>query len=147
MAFKLLIVAAAVIVANSTPLPDQPGNILDPDQHLEPKYSYAYTVQDERTGDHKSQHESRQGDRVQGQYRLRESDGTERIVDYTANDKDGFRAVVRHEPERHQHPVQTVQYVQFVPKFDRVERDMAAGSNSHLVYVHPWAYLNSVRHN
>ncbi|KAF6207147.1 hypothetical protein GE061_018386, partial [Apolygus lucorum] len=35
-----------------------------------PQYSYAYDIQDALTGDSKSQHESRNGDVVQGQYSL-----------------------------------------------------------------------------
>uniref|UniRef100_A0A182W039 Uncharacterized protein n=1 Tax=Anopheles minimus TaxID=112268 RepID=A0A182W039_9DIPT len=61
-------------------------------------YSYGYAVRDELSGDIKSQQEVRNGDRVRGQYRTVESDGTERIVDYTADDVRGFNAVVRHQP-------------------------------------------------
>uniref|UniRef100_A0A182R0C5 Uncharacterized protein n=1 Tax=Anopheles farauti TaxID=69004 RepID=A0A182R0C5_9DIPT len=61
-------------------------------------YSYGYAVRDELSGDIKSQQEIRNGDRVRGQYRTVESDGTERIVDYTADDVRGFNAVVRHQP-------------------------------------------------
>ncbi|XP_053680564.1 cuticle protein-like [Anopheles nili] len=61
-------------------------------------YSYGYAVRDELSGDVKSQQEVRHGDRVRGQYRTLESDGTERIVDYTADDFRGFNAVVRHQP-------------------------------------------------
>uniref|UniRef100_A0A182SIE5 Uncharacterized protein n=1 Tax=Anopheles maculatus TaxID=74869 RepID=A0A182SIE5_9DIPT len=61
-------------------------------------YSYGYAVRDELSGDIKSQQETRNGDRVRGQYRTVESDGTERIVDYTADDVRGFNAVVRHQP-------------------------------------------------
>ena len=50
------------------------------------------------TGDAKSQHETRQGDVVQGSYSLVEPDGSRRIVDYTADPIHGFNAVVRKEP-------------------------------------------------
>ncbi|KAK3926872.1 Cuticle protein [Frankliniella fusca] len=62
-----------------------------------PQYSYAYDVQDALTGDSKSQHESRDGDVVQGSYSLNEPDGTRRTVDYTADPVNGFNAVVRKE--------------------------------------------------
>jgi hypothetical protein len=62
-----------------------------------PHYSYTYSVNDAVTGDNKSQTESRQGDVVTGQYSLIEADGTRRIVDYTADDVNGFNAVVRKE--------------------------------------------------
>ena len=63
-----------------------------------PRYSFGYDVQDHLTGDFKNQHETRDGDVVKGSYSLLESDGTRRIVDYTADDINGFNAVVRKEP-------------------------------------------------
>uniref|UniRef100_A0AAG5CTD0 Uncharacterized protein n=1 Tax=Anopheles atroparvus TaxID=41427 RepID=A0AAG5CTD0_ANOAO len=74
-------------------------------------YSYGYAVRDELSGDIKSQQEVRNGDRVRGQYRTVESDGTERIVDYTADDYRGFNAVVRHQPAvaKRAQLVQTIQ--------------------------------------
>ncbi|KAF7991193.1 hypothetical protein HCN44_002755 [Aphidius gifuensis] len=60
-----------------------------------PKYSYNYGVSDPLTGDHKSQYETRNGDQVTGSYSFVESDGTTRTVDYTADDVNGFNAVVR----------------------------------------------------
>lgn len=59
-----------------------------------PQYSFAYDVRDTLTGDFKSQVESRNGDVVQGQYSLIEPDGSRRTVDYTADDLNGFNAVV-----------------------------------------------------
>ncbi|KAF6207140.1 hypothetical protein GE061_018379, partial [Apolygus lucorum] len=59
-----------------------------------PQYSYAYDIQDALTGDSKSQHESRNGDVVQGSYSLVEPDGSVRTVDYTADPVNGFNAVV-----------------------------------------------------
>lgn len=63
-----------------------------------PSYSYAYDIQDQLTGDSKSQHESRQGDVVQGSYSLVEPDGSKRTVEYTADPHNGFNAVVHKEP-------------------------------------------------
>lgn len=63
-----------------------------------PQYRFGYDVADSLTGDYKSQTEQRDGNIVQGQYSLVESDGTRRIVDYTADDVNGFNAVVRKEP-------------------------------------------------
>lgn len=59
-----------------------------------PKYSFKYGVQDIHTGDVKSQHEERDGDKVTGQYTLVEPDGSIRTVDYTADKHTGFNAVV-----------------------------------------------------
>lgn len=61
------------------------------------KYNFAYDVSDAYTGDVKSQTEERDGDTVKGQYSLVEPDGTRRIVDYTADEHNGFNAVVSKE--------------------------------------------------
>ncbi|XP_037080557.1 cuticle protein 19.8-like [Pollicipes pollicipes] len=63
-----------------------------------PKYDFDYGVSDPYTGDRKSHVESRNGDRVRGQYRLVDADGTERVVTYTADDYNGFQAVVEKRP-------------------------------------------------
>lgn len=63
-----------------------------------PQYRFGYDVADSLTGDYKSQTEQRSGDLVQGQYSLVDSDGTRRVVDYTADSVNGFNAVVRKEP-------------------------------------------------
>lgn len=59
-----------------------------------PKYSFKYGVEDIHTGDVKSQHEERDGDKVRGQYSLVEPDGSIRTVDYTADKHSGFNAIV-----------------------------------------------------
>ncbi|XP_046808832.1 uncharacterized protein LOC111688296 [Lucilia cuprina] len=59
------------------------------------KYEYEYGVKDLLTGDIKNQWERREGDQVKGGYSLKEADGTIRIVEYTADAVNGFRAVVR----------------------------------------------------
>ncbi|XP_059051781.1 larval cuticle protein A3A-like isoform X1 [Achroia grisella] len=63
-----------------------------------PQYSFAYDVQDGHTGDSKSQHETRDGDVVQGSYSVVDPDGTKRTVEYTADPHNGFNAVVHREP-------------------------------------------------
>jgi hypothetical protein len=70
---------------------------VDTDYDPHPQYSYAYDIQDALTGDSKSQHESRDGDVVQGSYSLVEPDGTRRTVEYTADPHNGFNAVVHKE--------------------------------------------------
>ncbi|XP_039440823.1 cuticle protein 8-like [Culex pipiens pallens] len=67
----------------------------DEDYNAHPKYKFEYGVKDAHTGDHKTQWESRDGDVVKGQYTLDEADGTHRIVDYKADDHNGFEAVVK----------------------------------------------------
>ncbi|CAH0677805.1 unnamed protein product [Spodoptera exigua] len=71
------------------------------DYNAHPQYSFAYDVQDGLTGDSKSQHESRDGDVVQGSYSVVDPDGTKRTVDYTADPHNGFNAVVRKEALGH----------------------------------------------
>lgn len=68
------------------------------------KYTYAYDVHDELTGDVKSQHETRDGDVVHGSYSLIDPDGTRRTVEYTADPVHGFNAVVHREGVKHQAP-------------------------------------------
>ncbi|XP_054733957.1 histidine-rich glycoprotein-like [Anastrepha obliqua] len=63
--------------------------------HHYPKYEFDYGVKDAHTGDHKSQWEQRDGDHVKGGYTLDEADGTTRVVEYTADDHNGFNAVVK----------------------------------------------------
>ncbi|XP_075970748.1 uncharacterized protein LOC142973080 isoform X1 [Anticarsia gemmatalis] len=64
------------------------------DTYAHPKYDFSYSVADPHTGDHKSQHESRDGDSVHGYYSLAQPDGTIRKVEYTADAHNGFNAVV-----------------------------------------------------
>lgn len=53
------------------------------------KYEFSYSVEDPHTGDHKSHHESREGDVVRGEYSLLQPDGSIRKVEYTADDHNG----------------------------------------------------------
>lgn len=62
------------------------------------EYEFSYAVHDDHTGDIKSQQESRKGDVVTGRYELIDSDGFKRIVEYTADEHNGFNAVVHREP-------------------------------------------------
>ncbi|CAH2098104.1 unnamed protein product [Euphydryas editha] len=66
----------------------------DVDYHAHPKYSFDYSVKDPHTGDDKEHWETRDGDKVKGSYTLLETDGTKRVVEYEADDKNGFNAVV-----------------------------------------------------
>ena len=62
------------------------------DEH--PRYAYAYSVDDDYTGDHHKQQEERDGDVVKGQYSLVEPDGSVRVVEYVADWDTGFHATV-----------------------------------------------------
>lgn len=67
-------------------------------QEAPANYDFNYDVHDPQTGDIKQQHESAQNGAIQGQYSLIDADGYRRIVDYTADDHNGFNANVRREP-------------------------------------------------
>jgi hypothetical protein len=82
-----------------------PGAAVDTDYNPNPRYSFAYEIQDALTGDSKGHQESRNGAYVQGVYYLVEPDGTRRIVEYTADPVNGFNAVVRREPAAVHAPV------------------------------------------
>ncbi|CAK1604393.1 unnamed protein product [Parnassius mnemosyne] len=78
------------------------------EEYAHPKYDFAYSVADGHTGDNKSQHESRDGDAVHGEYSLLEADGSVRTVQYTADDHNGFNAVVSNSaPAHHSAPAPT----------------------------------------
>ncbi|PSN50716.1 Cuticle protein 8 [Blattella germanica] len=62
--------------------------------HAHPKYDFKYGVHDSHTHDIKEQHESRDGDKVTGYYKLVEPDGTTRTVHYSADKHNGFTAHV-----------------------------------------------------
>ncbi|KAH8373498.1 hypothetical protein KR009_011549 [Drosophila setifemur] len=66
----------------------------EPKHH--PKYEFDYGVKDTKTGDIKQQWETRDGDKVKGGYTMKEADGRTRIVEYTADDHNGFQATVKH---------------------------------------------------
>lgn len=51
-------------------------------------------MRDPRTGNTQDHQESRDGDAVSGQYTILEPDGSMRVVKYTADDVNGFRATV-----------------------------------------------------
>ncbi|CAH2107176.1 unnamed protein product [Euphydryas editha] len=75
------------------------------DEYAHPKYDFAYSVADPHTGDHKSQHESRDGDAVHGYYSLVQPDGSVRKVEYSADDHSGFNAIVHNSaPSVHPQP-------------------------------------------
>lgn len=50
------------------------------------------------TGDSHGQYETREGGVVKGAYALMDSDGTRRLVEYTADAVNGFNAVVSKQP-------------------------------------------------
>ncbi|CAH0700074.1 unnamed protein product [Spodoptera exigua] len=78
------------------------------DYYTHPKFEFGYKVDDDHTGDHKSQHEHRDGDVVKGHYSLHEPDGSVRDVHYHSDHHSGFHADVKHSthhivPHHHHH--------------------------------------------
>lgn len=71
------------------------------EEHAPANYDFEYSVHDAHTGDIKSQHESRHGDAVHGQYSLVDADNHLRTVEYSADAHSGFNAQVRREPLGH----------------------------------------------
>ncbi|CAH0700075.1 unnamed protein product [Spodoptera exigua] len=59
------------------------------DYYTHPKFEFGYKVDDAHTGDHKSQHEHRDGDVVKGHYSLHEPDGSVRDVHYHGDHHSG----------------------------------------------------------
>jgi Insect cuticle protein len=84
--------------------------VVVPEPVAYPKYSFNYGIKDPHTGDIKSQVEERDGDVVKGSYSLVEADGSVRTVDYTADDHNGFNAVVHKTAPVHAHPAPIVKY-------------------------------------
>ncbi|KAB0798089.1 hypothetical protein PPYR_09082 [Photinus pyralis] len=85
---------SAPLALHSAPLTASYGHADHQDYYAHPKYEFNYGVSDAHTHDIHSQHEVRDGDAVHGEYSLHEADGTVRTVKYTADDKNGFNAVV-----------------------------------------------------
>lgn len=76
-----------------------------------PEYSYSYGVNDPHTGDSKHAEETLQNGVVHGSYSLAEPDGTIRKVVYTADDVNGFNAVVEKHGTAKHIPVPPLKYV------------------------------------
>ena len=72
------------IVWKPEPAPEKPAN-----------YEFKYEVNEPKTGDVKQQIEKAVDGVITGQYWLIEPDGSKRVVDYTADDKNGFQATVK----------------------------------------------------
>lgn len=76
----------------------QTTEVIDPSEDGPVGYDFSYSVQDPTTGDIKSQEESRRNGNVRGQYSWVDADGVRQIVDYQADDQNGFQSEHRREP-------------------------------------------------
>jgi len=61
-------------------------------------YNFGYGVNDPSTGDIKDQQETKNGDQLTGYYRLLDSDGMVRTVNYQSHPLTGFTAQVNRDP-------------------------------------------------
>lgn len=77
---------------------DHPHHVKHVEYDEPAHYEYGYDVADHNTGDYKSHTEKRDGNTVHGRYEVLDPDGFKRIVEYTADEHNGFNAVVRREP-------------------------------------------------
>ncbi|KAK9496881.1 hypothetical protein O3M35_006752 [Rhynocoris fuscipes] len=100
----LAIKAAPALAIKAAPVAKQIIEYVD----AHPAYQFEYSVHDAHTGDVKEQSETRDGDVVKGQYSLIEPDGSKRIVEYTADDHNGFNAIVHREHNQHPQVLQKV---------------------------------------
>ncbi|KAK9881127.1 hypothetical protein WA026_014477 [Henosepilachna vigintioctopunctata] len=63
--------------------------------HAPAHYKFEYGVHDPHTHDVKSQWEHRDGHHLTGAYKMKEADGTVRVVEYVSDPHGGFQAVVK----------------------------------------------------
>ncbi|KAL9891689.1 pupal cuticle protein Edg-84A-like [Glossina fuscipes fuscipes] len=96
LTLTLIAAANAAVVVPAAPVLARNVELEEYDPH--PQYRYGYDVQDTLSGDAKGHVEERDGDLVRGEYSLIDADGFKRTVSYTADDINGFNAVVRREP-------------------------------------------------
>lgn len=90
-----LVILSAVFAYVSCMVIHQTIPVYLPIQYEEPtNYNYGYEVNDANTGDYKRLQETRLGDAVVGHYTILQPDGVTRTVQYTADNENGFNAVV-----------------------------------------------------
>lgn len=70
----------------------------NPHFQAKPDYTYSYGIDDPYTGNSQAHEESRNGDNVQGEYRVIQPDGLIRIVRYIADPEKGFQVDVKYAP-------------------------------------------------
>ncbi|XP_016909907.1 cuticle protein 19-like isoform X2 [Apis cerana] len=98
---SLVYIAPPIIKTASAVVATDTKNEKEAEYMAYPRYSFNYGVLDGYTGDSKSAWEERDGDTVKGEYSVVEADGSIRTVTYTADDHNGFNAVVtRNEPPK-----------------------------------------------
>ncbi|KAK5649245.1 hypothetical protein RI129_000274 [Pyrocoelia pectoralis] len=99
-------------------------------------YEFEYGISDPHTGDHKSQWEKKEDGVIYGMYSLLDPDGSMRIVEYTADSINGFRAVVKKIPlhDGHQDITQSPQRHGFntkLPEYNYAPYTQSARQEDH----------------
>lgn len=119
-----------------------------------PAYRFEYGVHDPETGDIKKQYEERDGDTVRGYYSLVEPDGSIRLVEYTADSKNGFQAVVKKIGHSHHPPTVTYHLntaghhegAHYAPNYQHVDHHpqhvYGSDNNNHYEPPSPAVYAN-----
>ncbi|XP_050539588.1 uncharacterized protein LOC126904536 [Daktulosphaira vitifoliae] len=107
----------------------------DHGEYAHPAYRFEYGVHDPHTGDIKKQYEERDGDTVRGYYSLMEPDGTIRLVEYTADSKNGFQAVVKKIGNSH-HPTTVTHHLNNGPVEQGGYAPQYHGQNYHQPATH-----------
>nr|XP_022903293.1 cuticle protein 19-like [Onthophagus taurus] len=92
-ALFIILLTQYLIVTQNLKSQNELENDYSEEDHY-PRYSFNYGVIDPDTGDKKSHQEEREGDNVKGYYSFQEPDGTIRHVNYTADNINGFKAIV-----------------------------------------------------
>lgn len=111
---SLVYIAPPIFKTASAVVATEPKSEKEAEFSAYPRYSFNYGVLDGYTGDSKSAWEERDGDTVKGEYSVVEADGSIRTVTYTADDHNGFNAVVtRNEPPKNAR--QDVNVKRFLP--------------------------------
>ncbi|XP_017032714.1 cuticle protein 19.8 [Drosophila kikkawai] len=98
VAAPLPVPVAAPVVKTVAPVAVAAPVLKQVEYESSPRYDFSYGVHDSITGDIKSQVETRDGGNVVGSYSVLDADGFKRTVTYTADDINGFNAVVQREP-------------------------------------------------
>ncbi|XP_044752861.1 uncharacterized protein LOC123312478 [Coccinella septempunctata] len=103
--FKEVVLCVTIILAASCESrPISLHNYAPAHEYKSTDYSFSYGVKDPHTGDVKNQWEEKKDNVVRGEYSLVEADGSTRTVQYTADDKNGFNAVVKYD-QHSVHPI------------------------------------------
>ncbi|KAL1497035.1 hypothetical protein ABEB36_008064 [Hypothenemus hampei] len=74
----------------------KPSDTYTIDFWAKPDYFFHYGVQDSETGNSQTHEQSRDDDRVEGEYRVLQEDGLTRIVRYFADPEIGFQANIEY---------------------------------------------------